>query len=367
MEKIAICVPTYNEVDTIEAIVKKIDVGLLKYVKNYQCYIVNCDNNSKDGTGEKFKQINTRNSEKVYIGSNEVGKGINLINFFKFCYEKNINYAITLDADVISMENWWIEAFLEMLINSRVDYVVPSYKRNRFEGTTTNLFAFPLIYAVTGVKIRQPIGGDFAFNRKYIEHILKQNVNDEIKRYGIDIFMTLNAIYGKFKIKTIELGQKIHKPSFKKMYNMFGEVLKSAIFTIENQKDVIIKGIVENLDTKDINLIKSRNYIHKIEANELLITSYNAVKNSANTYSKRLGYRGKKIILDSEWENIMINIIRDLIIKRKFTEEETKIIQNLFIIRAVSYWNKVEKMSAMNSEKIILTVANNLRNKLTNN
>lgn len=367
MRKIAICVPTYNEADSIETIVRKIDAGLLKYTKNYKCYIVNCDNNSKDGTGKKFEKVETENSEKKYICSNEIGKGINLINFFNFCYKNSIDYAITLDADVISMENWWIEAFLELLISSKADYVVPSYKRNRFEGSTTNLFAFPLIYALSGMKIRQPIGGDFAFNNKYIEYILKQNVNKEIKKYGIDIFMTLNAIYGKFNIKTIELGQKIHKPSFYKIYNMFGEVLRSAIYTIENQKNIIIKDKSENLNTKNINLIKSRKYVHKNEANKLLMNSYKDISNSTDKYLNKLGYRGKTIILDDEWENIMINIINDLIIRKKFTEEEIKIIQNLFIIRAVSYWNKVKNMSAINSEKIILTVANNLRNKLINN
>lgn len=366
MEKIAICVPTYNEADSIETIVKKIDDGLLKYHQHYKCYIVNCDNDSKDGTGKKFKQINTQNSEKIYICSNEVGKGVNLINFFNFCYENNINYAITLDADVISMEKWWVENFLDMLMNSKADYVVPSYKRNRFEGSTTNLFAFPLIYAVSGTKIRQPIGGDFAFNKKYIEYILKQNVNKEIKKYGIDIFMTLNAIYGNFNIKTLELGQKIHKPSFSKMYNMFGEVLKSAIYTIENQKNIILKGKSEMLNTQNVNLIKSRKYVHKNEANKLLMNSYSYISNSTEEYLNKLGYRGKTIILDDEWENIMANIINDLIIRKKFTEEEFKIIQNLFIIRAVSYWNKVENMSAIDSERTILTVANNLRNRLIN-
>lgn len=62
----------------------------------------------------------------------------------------------------------------------------------------------------------------------------------------------------------------------------------------------------------------------------------------------------------------MSNIIKDLIIKKHFTEKETKIIQNLFIIRAVSYWNRVENMSAINAEKIVLDVANSLRKKIIN-
>lgn len=367
MNKIAICIPTYNEVDSIERIVRKVDEGLSKYATKYKCYIVNCDNNSKDGTGEKFKKINIKNAEKVYIGINKIGKGENLLNFFSFFHKENIEYGMTLDADVISMESSWIELFLENLINSKADYVVPSYKRNRFEGSTTNLFAFPLTYALSGKKIRQPIGGDFAFNRRYIEYVLNQKVNNDIKKYGIDIFMTLNAIYGNFKIKTIELGKKIHKPSFQKMYNMFGEVLRSAIYTIENQTNVIIKNKSEKLNIGSVNLIKSRKYVHKVNANKLLLDSYNNLKNYSEIYTKKLGYKGKKIILDNEWENIMMIFLQNLVAKREFKKEEKQIFQDLFIIRAVSYWNRVEKISAKSSEEIILNVANNLRQKLIKN
>lgn len=359
MKRIAVCVPTYNESDIIETTVKKIDNGLQYYDSTYETYIVNCDN-SIDETGKIFQNLKTR-SKKIYIKSDEIGKGINLINFFEFCKEKSIDYAITLDADVISMKDNWINEFLDKLINENVNYVVPSYKRSRFEGSTTNQFAYPLLYALTGKKIRQPIGGDFAFDKSYIDYIVKQPFNDAIKKYGIDIFMTLNAVYGNFTITSIEFDKKIHKPSFGKMYNMFGQVLNGAIYTIRSQKNIILNNKEKDNYPQNINLIRSRKFVHKKKANELLQTSYEKLNRKDTDCINIFGYTGGKIINDKEWENIMYNLINKTIKDKNIKDIEFESFVDIFIIRAVSYWNRVQRISAIDAEKIITKIAENLR------
>ena len=362
MTRIAVCVPTYNESDIIETTVKKIDNGLQYYDSAYETYIVNCDN-STDETGKIFQNLKTK-SKKIYIKSDEIGKGINLINFFKYCKEKSIDYAITLDADVISMKDNWINEFLDKLINENFNYVVPSYKRSRIEGSTTNQFAYPLLYALTGQKIRQPIGGDFAFDKNYIDYIIKQPFNDAIKKYGIDIFMTLNAVYGNFNIASIELDKKIHKPSFDKMYNMFGQVLNGAIYTIKSQKNIILDNKEESNYSQNINLIRSRKFVHKKKANELLQTSYKKLKRQDISCLNNFGYTGGKTISDKEWENIMYNLIDEIIENKNMKDNNFESFVDIFIIRAISYWNRVQRMSAIEAERIITNMSENLRKKV---
>ena len=192
MKKIAVCIPSYNESHIISDTLRKIDYELSKYLKNYEVIIINIDNNSPDGTSNIFKRIPTK-CPKLSIITKEIGKGINIIEFFKYCKSNSIDYAVTVDADVKSLKPKWITKFLTKLIHENYDYVTPIYKRSRYEGSTTNHFAFPIVYAITGLPIRQPIAGDFAFNKKFIELVLNYPVNDSIKRYGIDIYMTLIA------------------------------------------------------------------------------------------------------------------------------------------------------------------------------
>lgn len=55
MKKIAICLPSFNECKNIQFVTKVINEGLKKYNKNFECYIVNADNNSPDNTNKLFK------------------------------------------------------------------------------------------------------------------------------------------------------------------------------------------------------------------------------------------------------------------------------------------------------------------------
>ena len=213
-KKIAVCIPSYNESHIISATLSKIDKGLKKYIKlNYDVIIVNIDNNSPDNTSDIFMNTNTI-CPKISIKTNEIEKGTNLLEFFKYCKNNDIDYAITIDADVRTVKPIWIDKFLEPLINNNYDYVTPIYKRSRYEGSTTNHFAFPLIYAISGIPIRQPIAGDFSFNKKFINIINEQEITDSTKRYGIDIFMTLVACYKKLNVYQINLEKKIHNPSY---------------------------------------------------------------------------------------------------------------------------------------------------------
>ena len=197
-KKIAICIPSYNEEDNIERVTKIIDEALFKY-HNYDIKIVLADSASIDNTIEIFKKIKTIHKKDV-IRNKEKGKGNNLLSFFKYCDKENIDYALTLDADLKSLKNEWIYKYLDSMINEHYNYVVPIYERSRYEGSTTNHFAYPLVYAITGYNIRQPIAGDFGFDKEFIKMIVNKKYNDSIKRYGIDIYMTLNACINNLKI-----------------------------------------------------------------------------------------------------------------------------------------------------------------------
>ncbi|MEM9165302.1 MAG: hypothetical protein AAGC54_19850 [Cyanobacteria bacterium P01_F01_bin.4] len=68
-----------------------------------------------------------------------------------------------------------------------------------------------LTRALYGKRIRQPIGGDFAFSQQLAQHYLKQPVwETDIARFGIDIWMTLTAIVKDAPLCQVRLGTKIH-------------------------------------------------------------------------------------------------------------------------------------------------------------
>lgn len=344
-KKIAICLPSYNEESNISNITKIVDEALVNYNKNntYKTYIINADSASTDNTVNNYLHTNTY-TEKISIVNNRKGKGINLISFFKYCYDNKIDFALTLDSDLISVTPKWIYNILDKLIIEEYDYVVPIYKRSRYEGSTTNQFAYPLVYAATGYKIRQPIAGDFGFSKKFIKEIVKQKYNLSTTKYGIDIYMTLTACIKKLKIGEVVLDKKIHAPSFNKMEDMFIDVLDSTLNVLKNNKYEFIE---QNQKMIESNILTSRKFKHKDNALEILNR-----------------YKLSNTEIDSEWIKIMNNIVSN---PSSINENDYEYIRKVFINKAIKFWFKSQYISSKKCEEIINKQCIMIRERISTN
>ena len=225
--EIVVGIPSYNEADSISHVVKVVDEGLIKYFGARRAVIINSDNNSSDGTGEVFLGVKTK-TPKIYIStpSGVKGKGNNFKNLFLKMKELGANAAMVVDADLKSITSEWVKCLIEPIING-YDYITPVYARDKYDSSITNHLCRPVVYGFLGYDIEQPIGGDFGFSGKMADYWLKQEWTEEVGRFGIDIFMTLNAIKFGAKLGQADLGFKIHKVSAPKLNDMFLEVTGS--------------------------------------------------------------------------------------------------------------------------------------------
>lgn len=221
---IVVGIPSYNEADNIAFVVKQIDKGLKKYFPRKIAVIVNVDNNSQDGTKEAFLKAKS-SVPKIYLSTRAgiKGKGHNFYNLFNFIKERSSKINIVVDADLKSIEPEWIRK-MAMPIKRGYDFVTPFYTRNKRDALITNHFCYPLIYGLLGWDVAQPIGGDFAFSLEMVKHWLSKKWPANVYQFGIDIFMTTEAIVNDFKICQVDLGRKAHKPSQMKLQSMFVEV-----------------------------------------------------------------------------------------------------------------------------------------------
>lgn len=222
-----VAIPSYMEADTIPYVTKQVDIGLSRYFGNLKSIILNVDNNSEDDTKGSFLATDTKNP-KHYITTPEgvKGKGNNLFNFLRFAkgHATTLKAALTVDADLRSITPEWIKYLGEPILKG-YDYSLPLYSRHQFDGTITNHICYPLFYGLLGEDLRQPIGGELGFSPALMNYWLKQKWDTQAKQYGVDVFMTLHAIFGNFKICETGLGAKIHKASAPKLGPMFTQVI----------------------------------------------------------------------------------------------------------------------------------------------
>ena len=233
---IIVGIPSYNEADNIAFVTKQIDRGFFKFFKSRRAVIVNVDNNSSDGTKEAFLKTKT-GAPKIYVSTPPGirGKGSNIHNLFALTAELGAAAVAVVDADLESITPEWIKLLLQPIAQG-YDYVTPYYARSEYDGSITNHICYPLLNGLFGRNLRQPIGGDFAFSGRLAAYWQKQRWHKTTFKYGIDIFMTMHAVCGGFKIAQTGLGAKIHKPSAPKLGPMFSQVVTTLFKTIAANK-----------------------------------------------------------------------------------------------------------------------------------
>ena len=69
----------------------------------------------------------------------------------------------------------WIELLAGPILKGGFDFVAPLYARYKYDGTITNTVTYPLTRALYGLRIRQPIGGDFGVSGDLVRHYLEQD------------------------------------------------------------------------------------------------------------------------------------------------------------------------------------------------
>jgi len=217
-------VPSFNNVTTIPHVIEAIEVGLQKYFSQFQSAIVNSDGGSTDGSREAVLGAQAEQRHLLLLSHplspvhrlvtpyhGVPGKGSAFRTIFRVAELLHAKACAVVDSDLRSITPEWIELLLRPLMHRGYDYVAPYYLRHKYDGTITNSIVYPLTRALYGLRVRQPIGGDFGFSGQLASHFLAQDVwEGDVARYGIDIWMTTTAICGGFRVCQSFLGAKIH-------------------------------------------------------------------------------------------------------------------------------------------------------------
>jgi len=223
--EVIVGIPSYNNADTVGHVVRAVSVGLAKHFPGRRAVLVNSDGGSSDQTPAIVART-AINFQHLFIADQQSilhrivtpyhgipGKGSAFRTIFEIARRLKARACAVVDADLRSISPEWIELLLRPIMEEGYDYVAPYYLRHKYDGTITNSLAYPLTRALYGQRVRQPIGGEFGFSGALAAHYLDQHVwESEVARFGIDIWMTTEAIASGARICQSFLGAKIHNP-----------------------------------------------------------------------------------------------------------------------------------------------------------
>ncbi|MGH7846284.1 MAG: glycosyltransferase [Candidatus Binatia bacterium] len=230
---IVVGIPCYNNDKTIAYVLKQVSKGLAQHFKSARSVILISDGGSTDDTREvvRDEEIQPWQEKVVFIYRGISGKGTALRAIFEAVERLNAKACAVVDADLRSITPDWIRFLLEPVLDKNYHFVAPVYTRHKYDGTITNHVVYNFTRALYGKRIRQPIGGDFGFSRELASFYQGQNIwMTDVARFGIDIWMTTQAVSNGFRICQSNLGVKVHDP--KDPTASLGPMFRQVVYTL---------------------------------------------------------------------------------------------------------------------------------------
>ena len=200
-----VIIPTYNEIENIEKIIRKV----FSFEKHFNILIV--DDNSPDGTAEKIKELQNEFPKKLYLlqRNGKLGLGTAYIKGFHWAIDHNYDFIFEMDADFSHPPEDLIKLYKACALNGS-DLAIGSRYINGVSVVNWSLgrilmsyYASAYVRFITRMSVRDTTAGYKCYKRKVLETIGIDEI--KMKGYGFQIEMKFRSWKYGFKIKEVPI------------------------------------------------------------------------------------------------------------------------------------------------------------------
>ena len=230
MERKIIIIPTYNEKENIEKIIRAV------FSLEGEYHIIIIEDNSPDGTGQIVKRLQKEFPERLFMieRTGKQGLGTAYIEGFKWSIGHGYDYIFEMDAD-FSHNPEDVPRLFEACAKDGADVAIGSRYCNGISvinwpigRVIMSYFASVFVRKVLDMKIYDSTAGFKCYKRKVLETIDLDNIR--MKGYGFQIEMKYSAYKLGFKVKEVPIIFVDRKEGSSKMSSsIFGEAFWGVI------------------------------------------------------------------------------------------------------------------------------------------
>jgi dolichol-phosphate mannosyltransferase len=200
-----VIIPTYNEIENIEAMVHKV-MGL-----EPAFHLLIVDDNSPDGTSDKVETLQKEYSDRLHLlkRKGKAGLGTAYIAGFKWCLEKDYQYICEMDCDFSHNPddlNRLVTACAEgadMAVGSRYAGGVVNVVNWPMGRVLMSYYASKYVRIVTGLRVADSTAGFVCYSRNVLEQIGLDRI--KFKGYAFQIEMKFRTWKKGFKIQEVPI------------------------------------------------------------------------------------------------------------------------------------------------------------------
>ncbi len=200
-----IIIPTYNEIENIEAIIR----AVFSLDKQFDLLVV--DDNSPDGTAAKVKQLQNEFGGRLHILERKGKLGLATAYFagFHYAIDKKYDYIFEMDADfshppkdLINLYNACAVEDADLSVGSR--YIngisVINWPLKRI---LMSYGASAYVRFITGMPVQDTTAGFVCYTRKVLENIGIDDI--KMRGYGFQVEMKFKSWKRGYKIKEVPI------------------------------------------------------------------------------------------------------------------------------------------------------------------
>lgn len=229
MRDILVVIPTYNEIENIEAIIR----ATITAVPEIDILIV--DDNSPDKTARKVKELQSEFVNKLFLLEREgkQGLGTAYIHGFKWALEREYEYVCEMDADFSHNPNDLKKLYAECRDNNTDLAIGSRYKSGvnvvnwPMNRVLLSYFASKYVQLITRMNINDATAGFICYKRKVLETINFDTI--QFVGYAFQIEMKFKAYLQGFNIEEIPV---IFTDRTKGTSKMDGSIISEAVFGV---------------------------------------------------------------------------------------------------------------------------------------
>lgn len=242
-DKKVVIIPTYNEIENINAIITKV-LGLLG---DFNILII--DDGSPDGTAVEIKRMQSlqENEGRIHLieRSGKLGLGTAYLTGFKWAIANDFDYIFEMDADFSHDPEDLIRLYeacregADLAIGSRYvnGVTVVEWPIGRI---LMSYYASAYVRFVTGMPVQDTTAGFKCYRRKVLQTINLDNI--KMKGYGFQIEMKYNTYLLQFKIAEVPI---IFRDRTKGTSKMSGGIFGEAFWGVLNMRLRSLFGNIE--------------------------------------------------------------------------------------------------------------------------
>jgi len=200
-----VIIPTYNEIENIEAIIRKV----MSLEEDFDVLVI--DDGSPDGTALKIKELQYEYPANLHLEERrgKLGLGTAYIHGFRWALERGYQFIYEMDADFSHNPEDLVRLFkackidgFDVAVGSR--YIKGVNVVNWPIGRVLmSYFAGVYVRFITGMKIMDPTAGFICYRREVLQTIPLDKIT--FIGYAFQIEMKFNAVLFKFNITEVPI------------------------------------------------------------------------------------------------------------------------------------------------------------------